>query len=214
VRDFLVLRALPVYVDILLLKDRFGHCKRPVKKVFDLAKAGYLFPLRRGHYLNLSSDDYRDVSLEYLANSLYGPSYISLEWALDHYSLIPERVERVTSVTTRPAWSVETPLGFFSYEHLNRNRYPCGYGVAANSNVKFFIATPEKALIDLVSLRTRSNKWSAATNIEQFLHEDLRLDTEHFFEIASAEFLRELLPDYNRNSKEARLIKWLLSKFN
>lgn len=210
-QDFAILRALPVYVDTVLLRDRLGHFKRPIKKVFDLTKAGHLFALRRGHYLNLISDDCRSVSLESLANTLYGPSYVSLEWALHYYGLIPERVGQVTSVTTRSGWSVKTPLGTFSYEHLNKKRYPYGYEVAIDSNSQFFIASPVKALLDLVSVRIRSVKWSANWGCEEFLHDDLRFDLERFCELTPAESLRELRALYHRNSKEARLLNWLLA---
>ena len=208
--DFTILRTLPVHVDILLLGNRFKHFKRPVKKIFDLTKAGNLFSLRRGHYLNLISDNYRTVSLECLANELFGPSYVSLEWALQYYGLIPERVQKVTSVTTRPDWSVETPIGTFSYEHLNKNRYPYGYSVTAESNGEFFIASPAKAILDLISVRMSSVKWEKDFNREEFLREDLRLDLDRFIEMTSRDLLLELSTAYHRNSKEARLLSWLL----
>jgi hypothetical protein len=61
-----------------------------------------------------------------IANPLYGPSYISLEYALSYYGLIPERVESITSVTTKRSKKFITPLGSFSYEHIPLKAYPIG----------------------------------------------------------------------------------------
>ncbi|MBQ9398373.1 MAG: hypothetical protein IJU08_07755 [Bacteroidales bacterium] len=55
--------------------------------------------------------------MEVLFN-LYGPSYVSLHWALRWYGLIPERVETVTSVTTRHTREFENSLDIWSKDYF------------------------------------------------------------------------------------------------
>lgn len=208
----MTLRSLPVCLDLLLLRDRFEHYRRPNKKVFDLKQAGLLFAVRRGQYLNLTSDHYRETPLECIANALHGPSYVSLEWGLQYYGLIPERVHQITSVTTRRSWRVSSPVGNFAYEHLNQRRYPIGYEAKTAAGWTFLIATPAKSLLDLLTVRMRSMQWGAGMEIEQFLEDDLRLDIAHFLELTPADSLHELRQHYHRNSRESRLLSWFLAR--
>lgn len=80
-------------------------------------------------------------------------SYISLQSALAHYGLIPEGTPVVTSdTTTRPgAW--KTPLGDFDFRRIKVELF-FGYqlvDVAPGQGA--FIATPKKALLDLIYLQ-------------------------------------------------------------
>ncbi len=115
------------------------------------------------------------MSRELVANHLYGPSYVSLEWALSFYGLIPERVEEVTSVTTGYVKTFQTPLGRFSYVPLPPRFYALGATVSKQGEVAFMVATAQKALCDklatLKPFRIRSARDMAA-----LLLEDLRLD--------------------------------------
>lgn len=114
--------------------------------------AGRLIQLRRGLYT--IAPPYQAVAPHpfLVANRLLQPSYVSLQAALAHYGLIPEYVVVVTSVTTRRPAEWETPLGRYTFRSLKRSRF-FGYrqrevaeGQAA------LVATPEKALLDLVYL--------------------------------------------------------------
>jgi predicted transcriptional regulator of viral defense system len=79
-------------------------------------------------------------------------SYVSLQSALAYYGMIPEHVPVTTSVTTnRPAhW--ETPLGVFDFRHIQMNFFDGNRLVDLGEKQRAFIATPEKALLDLVYL--------------------------------------------------------------
>ena len=90
------------------------------------------------------------LSSEYLANLIYGPSYVSLEYVLAYHGLIPERVETVTSVTTRRSRDFSTPIGDFSFRMLTKGRYECGADLVEADGVSFLIATPEKAISDRI----------------------------------------------------------------
>ena len=95
--------------------------------------------------------EFMDYPFEQIANFIYGPSYVSLEWALSFYGLIPERVTVVTSVTTRPKKKFfKTPIGSFSYDYLRIARYSIGVTSSKRNGQlgEFRIATAEKALAD------------------------------------------------------------------
>lgn len=131
--DFTILEQLPPKLDLLILADRFSHYKHPRKKVFDLVRKGYLELVGRGEYINLKSQDFKQASIESIANALYFPSYISAEWALQSHGLLSERVHIITSVTLRKSLQLKTSLAHFSYEHLHKHRYAFGYVIQAET---------------------------------------------------------------------------------
>jgi hypothetical protein len=206
--DLTILEQLPPKVDLRLLIDRLAHYKQPRKKVFDLAKKGYLELVVSGHYLNLKSHDFQKTYVESIANALYFPSYISAEWALQYYGLLSDRAHTITSVTTRRTKNIKTSLGNFAFEHLHKHHYPFGY--ISDSENGFLIARPEKALLDYLKLRDHNMPGSSSEEIEDFLSENLRVNLSSLLQQTTADNLRELLPHYHRNSVEARVLKWLL----
>ncbi len=114
-------------------------------------RSGKLLQLRRGKYL--LAEPYRRSTppLDYLANLLVTPSYVSLERALAHHGMIPERVPLVQSVTTgRPA-TFHTALGDFEYRNVKRDWF-FGYREMKLAGGSALVALPEKALLDLVHL--------------------------------------------------------------
>ena len=86
-------------------------------------KKGYILTLKRGLY-TLSPDE-RAVGLSpyFLANNLYPPSYVSLESALSHYKLIPERVVAITSVTPKKTKKITNPVGTFLFRNLKKELF-------------------------------------------------------------------------------------------
>jgi hypothetical protein len=115
--------------------------------------AGRLYQLRRGLYA--LAPPYRRMKPHpfLVANRIDGGSYVSYQAALAHYGLIPEYVPVVTSVTSgRPAaW--DTPLGHYEFRHI-APRLLCGYVLLPVAHQQeAFVATPEKALLDLIYLQ-------------------------------------------------------------
>ena len=111
---------------------------------------GSVIRVRKGLYV--FGDRYRRTTLsrELLANLIYGPSYVSLDYALSHYGLIPERVEHVTSVTTGESRWLRTPFGVFIYRPLSPQRYAPGIRWSGEGDARCLMASPEKALVDKV----------------------------------------------------------------
>lgn len=116
-------------------------------------KSGRVYQLRRGVYA-LAPPFQKVVPHPFLvANWLVQSSYVSLHSALAHHGLIPEAVLVTTSVSTsRPAgW--DTPLGRFEYRHVKTDLL-FGFELTdLGSEQAAFVATPEKALLDLVYLQ-------------------------------------------------------------
>jgi predicted transcriptional regulator of viral defense system len=105
--------------------------------------SGLFLKLRNGFYVLKDSHP----SHYLIANKLYQPSYVSLEYALSHYGIIPETVYGVTSVTTKATREFETPVGSFSYQRIKQGAFT-GYTLRQIHGEKVLIAEAEKALAD------------------------------------------------------------------
>ena len=128
----------------------YGSLREPQKKVQALVKTGELIRLRRGLYVVNPDLSGIGINAQLCANHIYGPSYVSLHWALRWYGLIPEKVFRMTSMTLRPSKTFETPLGVFDYYMVDREYFPIGVRSVQDNGVSYLIASPEKALCDLI----------------------------------------------------------------
>lgn len=146
----------------------------PRDKISRLVNGGDIVRIKKGLYIFGEELRKRPISKMNLANLLHGPSYVSLEYALSHYSLIPERVTEVTSVTPGRSKRYQTPIGCFSYHHIPLSCFASGMDIYTDGfRVSCLIAAPEKALADKIHtgppLRTRND-------MELFLLEDLRIN--------------------------------------
>jgi hypothetical protein len=116
------------------------------------------------------------ISRELIANHLYGPSYVSLESALSYHNLIPERVYRVRSVTMKRFKMYDTPLGVFEYRTVSPEYFSIGIQQqVTQDNTAFLIASPEKALCDLIVLSSGLRLQSSKA-VKIYLEENLRID--------------------------------------
>ena len=114
--------------------------------------------LKRGMYLLNKNDRKVDPSRTFFANQLYGPSYVSLEYALGFYGLIPERVYDMTSVTTRKTMRLKNDEGVFVYQHIKPQAFRGFKMMVDESGLSFFIAEPEKAVVDFLYLNLHKFK--------------------------------------------------------
>jgi predicted transcriptional regulator of viral defense system len=115
-------------------------------------KAGRLIQLAKGLYT--LAEPYRRLTPHpfVLANVMKKASYVSLQSAMGHFGMIPEHVPTVTSVTTQRPAKVETPLGRFLFRHIKKSWFSGYRQVDLGAGQKAFVATPEKALLDLLYL--------------------------------------------------------------
>lgn len=134
-----------------------------------LASKGKIIRLKRGLYTLPENNRKTLFSLRWLANNLYSPSYLSLEYVLGFYDLIPERVFSITSVTRNKTQTFNNLLGRFVYKHLKKELFFGFEEVDDEHRKKILMATPEKALLDTIYLNPH---WQSTPD---FLEKNIRL---------------------------------------
>ena len=146
------------YIETQNLIPMLGDYTNPFDFIARLVKKGELIRLKNGFFVIAEKIKDLPVPYEQIGNLLYGPSYISFEWALSYYKMIPEGVYVVTSTSAAKSKNFSTPLGIFDYVYLNHHRYAIGIDQKENAGGNFLIATPEKALADLVHFKSKNLK--------------------------------------------------------
>ncbi|MDY6990465.1 MAG: hypothetical protein SWQ30_20680 [Thermodesulfobacteriota bacterium] len=163
--------------DYQVLLDALAGYRKPRDKITRLLASGAIVRVKKGLYCFGEAFRKEPLSREYLGNLIYGPSYVSLDYALSHYGLIPERVEIVTSVTTGRSRDFDTPFGVFSYRMLKSPRYAAGAMIERAGNTSFLVASPEKALADKVWTDKRFSGLRLS-DYDAYLADDLRIDRQ------------------------------------
>jgi predicted transcriptional regulator of viral defense system len=144
--------------------------------------AGKLIQLAKGLYT--LAEPYRKLAPHpfVVANAMKKASYVSLQSALAHFGMIPEHVPTVTSVTTQRPSRVETSLGRFLFRHIKREWFSGYTQEDLGSGQKAFVATPEKALLDLVYLTPGADRYEFLTELR--LQNFTRLDRDTLVKLA------------------------------
>lgn len=197
-------------VTTLNLKEKYksytdinGKIKRDIDN-------GFLFPLVRGIYETESS-----VDGFLLASYIYGPSYLSFEYALSYHNLIPERVVVYTSATfnKRKSKVYQNHFGLYTYRDVPNAAFPYSVKAYEEDGYAYFIASPEKALCDLLYNR---KPVTSIKELKRLLFEDLRVNKDMFEQLNFDEIL--FLSDkyisnnmkYLRKYIESEYMKWQL----
>ena len=187
-----------------MILEELKQYKAPANKLNRMVKKGDYIPIIKGLYETDGT-----VPGYVLAGSIYGPSYLSFEFALSYYGLIPEAVYVFTSATyeKRKQKRYETPFGVFTYRDVPSNVYSDGIRFEREDAYFYQIASPEKALCDkLYTMPPVSNK----KELRLLLFEDLRID-EQEFEKLSIEVIRQIGSEYNCTNVKM-LVKLLKGK--
>ncbi len=164
-------------IDYLSLKSLLTDYAHPRDKITALLKANVLIRVKKGLYVFGKDFAEKPYSKETLANLIYGPSAISLEYALAFYGLIPERVNTITSITNKRNKIFATPVGRFTYQYLQTVKYSIGIDlVALDDTHTIFIATPEKALADKIYFDAPD--WQTQKDLKSYLFDNLRLEPQ------------------------------------
>lgn len=190
------------------LLDLLKEYKRPYDKITELVKQGILVLVRRGIYIPGPNLNITRPEPFLIANHLLGPSYVSLETALSHWGLIPERVYEISSMTIQKSAVYKTPVGRFSYTHASLPYY--SYGVQQVELTKkqiALIASPEKALCDKIvatsGLLLRSSKQTM-----ELLVDDLRIEKDSLRNLNNKE-MSKWVTDAPKRTSLNMLIKTL-----
>jgi len=160
---------------------------------------GKILQIKRGLYAVAKPYRNKEPHPFLIANMIKKASYISLQSALEYYDIIPEYVPKITSVTTGRPEEVNIKLGKFIFKHLKKELF---WGYKEQEIVKstsIFIATPEKALLDLLYFTPDSD------NVPYI--EELRLQSTEKIDI-------ELLMNYSKRFKKPKIERaaYLLKK--
>lgn len=155
----------PKFEATLREKKLFLFTPLDVKRVFGVSKTSVSFLLHRyskKHLINrvrkgLYTFPTVHLPEPFIANKIYEPSYVSLEFALSYHGIIPETVYEITSVTAKTTRRFEALGKIFTYHKIKRDAFK-GYEPHQQGGFTFFIADKEKAFVDLAYLRIRSNR--------------------------------------------------------
>ena len=173
-----------------MLLEELREYASPRSKLSRMAKNGEIFPIVKGLY-----ETDKGTPGIYLAGSIYGPSYVSFEYALGHYGLIPEAVYTLTCATfeKKKAKKYETPFGTFTYRDVPSEAFPLALTLVNENGYYYRIATPEKALCDMLyTLRPTAN----AAGLHTMLNDDLRIEDSELRKLDAA-LVAELSEHYH-----------------
>jgi hypothetical protein len=182
--------------------------KRPNDKISELIREGELTLVRRGLYVAGPASDLAIPNLFVIANSLRGPSYISLESAFAYWSLIPERVYEISSITIQTSKKYTNNLGRFSFQHLASPYYSFGLeSIRLTEQQTALIASKEKALCDKIIV-TSGLQLRGIQQSLNFLIDDLRMDEEQLQNLDTSK-IASWIDDAPKKSSLQMLIKAL-----
>lgn len=159
---------------VAMLREELQQYHNSTAKIKRMADSGQLTPIIKGLYETDAS-----TPGHYLAAAIYGPSYLSFEFALAWHNLIPEAVYSYTSATCGKGRKkrYDTAFGTFLYRDVPVAAFPYGTELHAENGYSFMIASPEKALCDhLYTIAPRDNR----TALRRLLYEDMRIDPQAF----------------------------------
>lgn len=196
--------------DSVLLMSCLRDYAHPRQAISNLVKSGYLIRVKNSLYV-LSREYARGpIKTDILANIIYGPSYISMEYALHQYGIIPERVYEITSVTTKRNKYYSTPLGNFSYHHLHLNKYVGGFILKDHGNNQTSLfATKEKALVDFLYFKKEAT--GSLKRLSQVLFDEYRMDDNEIYEM-DIELLKEYAEAFPIRNKIFHTLVTLIEK--
>lgn len=176
----------------------------PRNKIGSMLKSGQIIRVKKGLYVKGG----HPYNLMVLADMIYGPSYVSQEYALAYYGMIPEKVVTVTNMCLGRHNQFETAVGIFNYEPLSKKHFPVGVRrVELSPTQSFLIASPEKALVDLIWKRSH---FTTKGEIADFFEGDRRVTMDNK-ELFSKVRMHAIQRTYNHPQVNA-LVAWMNDK--
>lgn len=180
--------------DIRGVFPNFDH-----RRLYEWQKRGYIKKVINNFYI-FTDRQFGEADVNFIANKLCEPSYLSIEYALNYYSLIPETVFWRTSVTSRKTKKISGFLGNFSYQKIKSQLF-FGYKLARINNTTFKIAEPEKALLDFLYLRndvkTKADFYELRLNREVYKETVSQKKIKNYLKVFDSEKLSEKIKVLN-----------------
>ena len=188
-----------------MLKEKYHNYTNPLDKIKRDTDRGIIIRLAKGIY-----ETDKNVEPCLLASSISSPSYLSFDWALSYYGLIPEKVRAITSATleSRKNKVFENYFGRYEYTDIPLEAFSEGLTYLEKGEYMVKIATKEKAICDSLC------KWRVVKNIKELkelLFEDKRIDEDEF---SSCDFklMKRLATLYNKTNLKL-LIKLIQKEY-
>lgn len=183
-------------VDYNYLKSSLSGYKNIRVKINDMLKKKEIIRVKKGLYVPGKPYARSHFYRETLSNLIYGPSYISLEYALSFYGMIPEKTETVTAVTSKRNKTFNTPVGRFTYRYIKPDLYTDGITlINLDENHNILIATREKALADILYF---TGRFENIGELRSFLLENLRIDSDEISRLKKND-IKQLAVKYKGN---------------
>lgn len=180
--------------ELSILLEKKG--KNLDKKINLLIRDNFLIPLKKGLYTTriytlVNKNQSMD---EYLANIIYYPSYLSLEYVLAKEGIIAEAVYVYTSVSLKTTRVFKNNLGTFSYRKIKDNLFTGYQQKDFSESYKIKIASKAKALFDWFYLRPWKTYFKSI--------EDMRINWSNLSQSDMNEFFQ-----YTKMSRSEKMIK-------
>lgn len=189
-----------------IIKNNLKEYSNKSTKICREIKKGNLIKIINGLYETDSS-----VNGYLLAGSIYGPSYLSFDFALSYYGLIPEKVTAFTSATCdkKKKKSYNNEFGTYLYRDVPTEVYPLGIKIIEEGEYVYQIAIPEKAICDkLYTLSPIRNM----TELENLLFNDLRIDKDEFNKL-NLKYIEQISNSYHSTNVDL-LYRYIRRKEN
>lgn len=159
------------------LVKQYKDYSDPIGKIHRDVKSGKLIPIMKGVY-----ETDRTVPGHYLCGTIYGPSYLSFEYALSYHDLIPERVYTFTNATynKNKRKRYKNEFGLFTYRDIPKSAFFYGVTSHIENGYSYIVATPEKALCDQLYI---SPPQTSMKRLKSMLFDDMRIDEDDFYNL-------------------------------
>lgn len=153
-----------------MLVNELTQYANPTSRIRQLVLKGDIFPIVKGIY-----ETNGNLPGHLLSPVIYGQSYLSFEYALSHYSLIPEAVYVYTSATSdkRRTKQYHNHFGTYLYRDVPSYVFNLGVDYHIEQGYGYLLASPEKAICDMLYKRPPVNN---RAEFEEMMFLDLRID--------------------------------------
>jgi len=193
--------------DYQYLSHRLRQYRSPRAKIGLMLKKKEIVRIKKGLY-SLPEEYGGKLDNILLSNLIYGPSYISFEYALSYWGMIPEKVEEVTAVTNKRKKRFQTPVGTFSYRFLNKRIFPVSRVLLKDGEGSSIIASKEKALCDRLAIVKEIKR---EEDVVKYLETDLRIDWNEIKDLDVVE-LKSIMAHY-RSKPVSVFVGWYLTQY-
>lgn len=105
-----------------------------------------------------------------------------MQTALRYYGLIPESVYTISSICTKHSKTFENSIGYFDYKRADKEYFALGIQQIIKDDTSFLIATPEKALCDLI-VNTSKLNLRYIKELFIYLRYDIRFDIDELYKM-------------------------------